>query len=76
MKETANLILANDENNIEALRIYGKACFELGKEEDNSCQLIQVGIEKLQKALELSENSDKEVRPEYQDTLLRELRLA
>ena len=66
MRETAQLILANDENNIEALRIYGKACVELGKEEDNSCQLIQVGIERLQTAFEQCKLS-KSVSREFEE---------
>ena len=76
MKETANLILANDENNIEALQMFGKACIELGKSEENSCQLIQVGIEKLQTALEQCKLSDKTVSREFEKQLERELRLA
>ena len=62
MRDTAEKILALDENNIEALQIFGKANVELGKKEENSCQQIQVGIKYLEKALTLCRNDFEEVR--------------
>ena len=76
MRDTANQILALDENNIEALQIFGKANVELGKKEENSCQLIQVGIKNLEKALMQCRNGSKQVRSQFEAKLARELRIA
>ena len=76
MRDTAEKILALDENNIEALQIFGKANVELGKKEENSCQQIQVGIKYLEKALTLCRNDFEEVRSQFEAKLVREVRIA